>query len=97
MPQMIAIAEKAVARLLIGLIQLYRWVLSPYLGRACRFEPTCSAYGQEALRVHGPWRGSWLTAKRLCRCHPVRALGGGFGFDPVPAPVYKKSASSGMK
>jgi putative membrane protein insertion efficiency factor len=65
---------------LIGLIQLYRWTLSPFLGRFCRFQPTCSVYAQEALREHGALSGSWLTIKRLCRCHPF----GSSGFDPVP-------------
>lgn len=71
---------KLPALALIGLIQLYRWTLSPFIGRFCRFQPTCSAYAQEALAKHGFWRGSALTAKRLCRCHPW----GGHGFDPVP-------------
>jgi len=63
-----------------GLIWLYRHSLSLFLGRMCRFEPTCSAYADEALRVHGFWRGGWLTLKRLSRCHPW----GGSGYDPVP-------------
>jgi len=66
---------------LIALIRLYQHLLSPWLGRQCRFIPTCSAYGIEALRCHGAWRGSWLTAKRLCRCQP---FSGSSGFDPVP-------------
>jgi uncharacterized protein len=61
-------------------IHLYRWFLSPWLGRHCRFEPTCSAYALEAIERHGAWRGSLLAGKRLCRCHPW----GGAGFDPVP-------------
>ncbi|MDQ3146534.1 MAG: membrane protein insertion efficiency factor YidD [Actinomycetota bacterium] len=48
----------------------------------CRFVPTCSAYGVEALEVHGVGRGSWLTVRRLARCHPWSS----YGFDPVPAP-----------
>lgn len=68
------------ARLLRGAIYLYRGTLSPLLPRACRFEPSCSAYGLEALSLHGAGRGSWLTLKRLCRCHPW----GGYGYDPVP-------------
>jgi putative membrane protein insertion efficiency factor len=64
----------------IGLIQLYRWTLSPYLGRFCRFQPTCSVYAQEALRRHGALKGGWLSLKRLGRCHPF----GASGFDPVP-------------
>lgn len=78
---MLEAITRGVNALLMGTVQLYRWTLSPYLGRACRFTPTCSAYAMEALRCHGPWRGGWLGARRLCRCHPW----GGFGFDPVPA------------
>jgi putative membrane protein insertion efficiency factor len=77
---MLSQLAKIPSRLAIGLIQLYRWTLSPYLGRYCRFEPTCSSYAQEAYRTHGFWRGSALTAHRICRCHPL----GGHGFDPVP-------------
>ncbi len=61
-------------------IHVYRLVVSPLLGPACRFEPSCSAYAVEAIREHGPGRGLWLTIKRLARCRP----GGGAGFDPVP-------------
>jgi len=69
--------------LLVGLIQLYRYILSPLLGRHCRFEPSCSAYALEALHTHGAARGSWLSTKRLCRCHPWHAG----GYDPVPPRV----------
>ena len=58
----------------------YKLTLSPWIGRQCRFLPTCSDYAAEALIVHGPWRGSWLATKRLCRCHPW----GGSGYDPLP-------------
>ncbi|MGB9154020.1 MAG: membrane protein insertion efficiency factor YidD [Alphaproteobacteria bacterium] len=62
------------------LIWIYRHSLSLFLGRQCRFMPTCSAYADEALRVHGAVKGSKLALKRFCRCHPW----GGQGFDPVP-------------
>ena len=65
-------------------IRLYRALLSPVLPRACRFEPSCSAYALEALSQHGPAKGSFLAARRILRCHPIRWLGGGSGFDPVP-------------
>jgi len=69
-----------VTRVLIGLIQLYRWLLSPVLGSHCRFHPSCSAYAMEALRRHGCVQGLWLTARRIGRCHPWHAG----GVDPVP-------------
>jgi putative membrane protein insertion efficiency factor len=65
---------------LIPLIRVYRWLLSPLLGPSCRFEPSCSIYAEEAIRRHGALRGSWLTLKRLGRCHPF-CQG---GIDPVP-------------
>ncbi len=68
------------SRLLIFLIQTYRIVISPHFGAACRFEPSCSRYGIEAIRIHGAWWGLWLTARRLLRCRPW----GPSGFDPVP-------------
>lgn len=72
--------------LLIGLVRVYQWTLSPLLRAlnngvgGCRFLPTCSEYALEALRYHGAWRGGWLALNRLARCHPW----GGHGFDPVP-------------
>ena len=66
--------------LLTGLIQLYRYTLSPVLGQNCRFEPSCSMYALEAIHTHGAAHGSWLATKRLCRCHPWHPG----GYDPVP-------------
>lgn len=65
---------------LIALMQAYRYTISPFLGRHCRFEPSCSQYAIEALEVHGALKGSLLSGARLCRCHPWHAG----GFDPVP-------------
>jgi hypothetical protein len=66
---------------LLALIKLYQWVISPILGpNKCRFTPTCSHYAAEALKKHGPFRGTWLAIKRISRCHPW----GGKGYDPVP-------------
>lgn len=62
------------------LIDAYRKLLSPFLGRNCRFEPTCSQYTREAVAKYGFRRGSWLGLRRLLRCHPFREG----GFDPVP-------------
>ena len=67
---------------LLWLVWLYRYGLSPLLGANCRYQPTCSAYAEEAIRTYGAFRGGWLTLKRLGRCHPW----GGSGYDPVPAP-----------
>jgi putative membrane protein insertion efficiency factor len=69
------------ARALIQLVRGYRLLLSPWLGSACRFEPTCSAYAIGALQTHGAARGSYLTLRRLARCHPW--CDG--GHDPVPS------------
>jgi len=66
--------------LLIGLVRAYRLVLKPWLGSACRFEPTCSAYALQALDQHGALAGSALATGRLLRCHPWCAG----GHDPVP-------------
>jgi len=67
-------------RLLVGAIRLYRLLLSPWWGNACRFHPTCSAFAEEAIERHGPVEGTWLAFKRIGRCHPWCAG----GFDPVP-------------
>jgi uncharacterized protein len=64
----------------IGLIRLYQVIISPILGPKCRFTPSCSHYGIEALKKHGVIKGLWLTIKRIGRCHPW----GGHGYDPVP-------------
>ncbi len=70
----------AVGAVLLALIGAYRRWLSPLLGPRCRFIPSCSAYGLEAIQRHGPWRGGWLTLCRLGRCHPFTPC----GCDPVP-------------
>src|SRR5712671_856627 len=69
-------------------IRAYRAVVSPVLsalctpfGLGCRFTPTCSQYALDAVKMHGACRGSWLSIRRVCRCHPW----GGEGYDPVPA------------
>ncbi|MHB1595463.1 MAG: membrane protein insertion efficiency factor YidD [Streptosporangiaceae bacterium] len=68
------------ARGLIGLIWVYRKLISPLLPPRCRFYPSCSAYALEAVRVHGAGRGSWLAVRRLGKCHPFHPG----GLDPVP-------------
>lgn len=67
-------------RLVIGLIKLYQYLISPLLGPRCRYTPTCSVYASEAVAKYGIFKGGWLGTKRICRCHP-RSPG---GYDPVP-------------
>ena len=70
------------ARPLVWLVRLYQWTISPLLGPVCRYYPSCSAYGVTALERHGPVRGTWLTVRRVLRCHPWAAG----GVDHVPPP-----------
>ncbi len=64
----------------MALIRVYQKVISPLLPNACRYTPTCSQYGLEAIQKHGPWKGLWLALRRFARCGPW----GGHGYDPVP-------------
>lgn len=73
---------RALAAPFIGLIRLYQLTLSPLIGGHCRFHPTCSHYALEAYRTHNPVSATWLTVRRLLRCHPL----GGSGYDPPPPP-----------
>jgi uncharacterized protein len=66
------------------LIRAYQLALSPMLGPRCRYYPSCSQYALEAIESHGALRGSWLTTRRICRCHPFHDG----GFDPVPCPKH---------
>lgn len=66
--------------LLIGFIKAWRALVSPLYGQVCRYYPSCSAYGLEAVQVHGAIKGSWLAVRRISRCHPWAAG----GYDPVP-------------
>jgi hypothetical protein len=69
-----------ITRVLLAVLHGYKRWLSPLLPKACRYEPTCSVYMAQAISLHGPAKGVWLGARRLCRCHPW----GGQGWDPVP-------------
>ena len=71
---------KLPANILILLIKIYQYTLSPFIGRNCRYTPTCSNYGIEAIRKYGAIKGGWLTIKRVVSCNPW----GGSGYDPVP-------------
>ncbi|GEP89415.1 hypothetical protein SAMN05660909_00517 [Chitinophaga terrae (ex Kim and Jung 2007)] len=64
----------------IFLIKIYQWFISPLLGGKCRYTPSCSQYGLEAFKKYGPFKGGYLTIKRILSCHPW----GGHGYDPVP-------------
>ncbi|MFN0163474.1 MAG: membrane protein insertion efficiency factor YidD [Burkholderiales bacterium] len=66
--------------ILLGLLTAYRYAISPMLGRHCRFEPSCSVYAQEAVQEFGAARGTYLAARRVCRCHPWHPG----GYDPLP-------------
>ena len=74
-------APSLAARALLGLIKVYRYTLSPLIGRQCRYLPTCSHYAEDALRAHGAWAGGWMALARFSRCRPW----GGSGYDPAPA------------
>jgi putative membrane protein insertion efficiency factor len=67
-------------KVFIGIIRFYQGAISPYFPATCRYNPTCSEYGVKAIKKHGPFKGGWLTLKRIGSCHPF----GGSGYDPVP-------------
>ena len=83
----VGFVNRSVGFVFTSLILVYRYTLSPMLRALtgadgmCRYTPSCSLYGLQAIRAHGPWRGGWLTIKRIARCNPW----GGCGDDPVPA------------
>ena len=78
--------KKLLTFILLLPIYFYRTCISPLTPPSCRFTPTCSQYAIEALRKYGPWKGLWLTIKRILRCNPW----GGSGYDPVPPKEQKK-------
>ena len=71
---------KLLTLVFLGLVYFYKYVLSPLLPASCRHVPTCSQYAIEAIKIHGPFKGVWLAARRISRCHPW----GTHGYDPVP-------------
>lgn len=73
--------NRVATKVAVFLIHLYRATLSPLLGSACRYTPSCSRYTEEAITRFGPWRGSWMGIRRIGRCHPWHPG----GHDPVPA------------
>ncbi|MCD4682894.1 MAG: membrane protein insertion efficiency factor YidD [Bacteroidales bacterium] len=78
--------KKILSKTFIMIIRFYQAVVSPYFLPSCRYTPTCSSYGIEAIQKHGPFKGGWLTLKRFLSCHPW----GGSGYDPVPEPNKTK-------
>lgn len=76
---------------LLLVIKFYRRFISPLLPPSCRYYPSCSAYGLEAIQLHGPFRGTWLTVHRIARCNPW----GGEGLDPVPGSEMAKRLAEG--
>src|SRR5438105_1811689 len=78
MARIFAAIKHLPARLLIGVVRLYQLLLSPWLGRNCRFYPSCSAYMIEAVEKYGFWRGGWRGVRRIARCHPLHRG----GYDP---------------
>jgi len=72
--------KKLIGKFFILTIRFYQVAISPLLPKACRYTPTCSQYGIEAICKYGPFRGGWLTLKRILSCNPW----GGSGYDPVP-------------
>ena len=72
-----------VTKILIKIVEGYKFLISPFLGSSCRYLPTCSEYSIEALKNYGFFKGTYMSVKRILSCHPIKFLGGGEGFDPV--------------
>ncbi|EDY87313.1 conserved hypothetical protein TIGR00278 [gamma proteobacterium HTCC5015] len=72
--------QTVLAHILLLLVKAYRYGVSPFTRSTCGYVPTCSEYAVEAIQQHGPFRGTWLSAKRIARCHPLKTG----GYDPVP-------------
>jgi putative membrane protein insertion efficiency factor len=72
--------KKVLVFLFLIPVRIYQYVISPIIGPSCRYTPTCSVYSVQALKKHGPFKGLWLSIKRILSCNPW----GGSGYDPVP-------------
>ena len=73
-----------VKKFLVIIIKSYKYLISPYVASNCRYLPTCSEYFIDSLNINGAFKGTILGVKRILRCHPIKFLGGGSGFDPAP-------------
>ena len=73
-------------KIIIFIIKIYQFLISPLLGSRCRFLPTCSEYFIEAIQVHGLIKGFSLGMRRILKCHPIKKMGGDHGLDFVPSP-----------
>jgi hypothetical protein len=80
MKKVLDILKAVTGAFFVLLIRLYQYLISPITGASCRYTPTCSQYGVEAIKKHGAFKGGWLTLKRIASCNPW----GGHGYDPVP-------------
>ena len=74
---------KIIKKIIIQIINIYKLVISPYLGNNCRYMPTCSQYFIDSLNEYGILKGFFMGTKRILKCHPIKFLGGSEGFDPV--------------
>ncbi|MCA1750376.1 MAG: membrane protein insertion efficiency factor YidD [Flavobacteriales bacterium] len=81
---------KPLSHVLVFLVKVYQYTLSPLLGSNCRHQPTCSQYTIESIRIWGPFKGTWLGIKRISKCHPW----GTHGIDPVPTKQSGKTAET---
>ena len=81
--------RKLLSMIILLPVYVYRLMISPLLGVNCRFQPSCSEYAIDAIRLHGPLKGGYLSARRMMRCHP----GGGSGYDPVPQSAEDKTSA----
>ncbi|NMB50404.1 MAG: membrane protein insertion efficiency factor YidD [Bacteroidales bacterium] len=86
---MLKLIKNILVKILLIPVYFYRYAISPLIPPSCRYTPTCSQYTIEALKKHGPFKGSYLSAKRILSCNPW----GGSGYDPVPEPAPKAKKS----
>jgi putative membrane protein insertion efficiency factor len=75
---------KLISNIFILLIKFYKYFISPYFPSSCRYQPTCSEYFIDCIKINGSFKGFLLGIKRILRCHPIKTLGGRDGFDPAP-------------